>query len=300
VLLIEPCTTHRWRRATVNRVGRSCVRDLVDSAARRTTRPSRLWGRGPGKPLRRDRRRAFFLNRSTKQSPPIPVLCGSTTDCIATAAIAASIALPPARSTSSPARVANRRRGGRKPCRWRRLAARTAGNTKIAHRGSLIEETSVGRRKACPSGAGTCGPSMHAPRSWVQFEIPPSFRNAWLKCWNFPVAGRRRRRGEAKPESPPGVLWLRMPLPFALNHINLWLLEDGPGPGRSSIAALAGAADDRAMGAALCGLSRRPAGAADHRSRHYHPDHIGLAGWLAERWAGALVDHREGSGCTRA
>src|SRR2546430_16191911 len=26
----------------------------------------------------------------------------------------------------------------------------------------------------------------------------------------------------------PGVLWLRMPLPFALNHINLWLLEDGP------------------------------------------------------------------------
>ena len=24
----------------------------------------------------------------------------------------------------------------------------------------------------------------------------------------------------------PGVRWLRMPLPFALNHINLWLLED--------------------------------------------------------------------------
>ena len=26
----------------------------------------------------------------------------------------------------------------------------------------------------------------------------------------------------------PGVEWLRMPLPFALDHINLWLLEDGP------------------------------------------------------------------------
>ena len=24
----------------------------------------------------------------------------------------------------------------------------------------------------------------------------------------------------------PGVRWLRMGLPFALNHINLWLLED--------------------------------------------------------------------------
>src|SRR5258708_36132845 len=27
----------------------------------------------------------------------------------------------------------------------------------------------------------------------------------------------------------PGIYWLRMRLPFALNHINLWLLEDGPG-----------------------------------------------------------------------
>src|SRR5438445_13792492 len=27
----------------------------------------------------------------------------------------------------------------------------------------------------------------------------------------------------------PGIQWLRMPLPFQLNHINLWLLEDGPG-----------------------------------------------------------------------
>ena len=26
----------------------------------------------------------------------------------------------------------------------------------------------------------------------------------------------------------PGILWLRMKLPFALNHINLWLVEDGP------------------------------------------------------------------------
>ena len=27
-------------------------------------------------------------------------------------------------------------------------------------------------------------------------------------------------------EVAPGVLWLRMPLPFALNHINLWVLDD--------------------------------------------------------------------------
>jgi hypothetical protein len=30
-------------------------------------------------------------------------------------------------------------------------------------------------------------------------------------------------------ELAPGVQWLRMPLPFALDHINLWLLDDGDG-----------------------------------------------------------------------
>lgn len=30
-------------------------------------------------------------------------------------------------------------------------------------------------------------------------------------------------------EVAPGVHWLRMPLPFQLEHINLWLLEDGAG-----------------------------------------------------------------------
>jgi glyoxylase-like metal-dependent hydrolase (beta-lactamase superfamily II) len=27
----------------------------------------------------------------------------------------------------------------------------------------------------------------------------------------------------------PGVHWIRMPLPYALNHINLWALDDGDG-----------------------------------------------------------------------
>lgn len=30
-------------------------------------------------------------------------------------------------------------------------------------------------------------------------------------------------------EIAPGVLWLRMQLPIALDHINLWALEDGDG-----------------------------------------------------------------------
>src|SRR5438477_408089 len=44
---------------------------------------------------------------------------------------------------------------------------------------------------------------------------------------HFPVA-TQPAPGEVIPIAP-GVGWLRMPLPFALDHINLWLLEDGPG-----------------------------------------------------------------------
>jgi hypothetical protein len=42
-----------------------------------------------------------------KQSPPMPVIAGSTTHCTATAASAASIALPPALSISIAANVAS-------------------------------------------------------------------------------------------------------------------------------------------------------------------------------------------------
>ena len=30
-------------------------------------------------------------------------------------------------------------------------------------------------------------------------------------------------------EIAPGIKWLRLPLPFQLNHINVWLLRDGDG-----------------------------------------------------------------------
>jgi glyoxylase-like metal-dependent hydrolase (beta-lactamase superfamily II) len=84
----------------------------------------------------------------------------------------------------------------------------------------------------------------------------------------------------------PGVSWLRMPLPFALNHINLWLLDDGPswtvvdcGYAMPETTALW----ERIFAEHLDG---KPVGRII--VTHYHPDHIGLAGWLAERWQAPL------------
>jgi len=84
----------------------------------------------------------------------------------------------------------------------------------------------------------------------------------------------------------PGVYWLRMRLPFALNHINLWLLDDGPG---WTVVDCGYALDEtRAAWEHIFAerLDGRPVGRII--VTHYHPDHIGLAGWLGERWDAPL------------
>ena len=88
----------------------------------------------------------------------------------------------------------------------------------------------------------------------------------------------------------PGVKWLRMGLPFALDHINLWLLrdrQDGPDGPREGWAivdcgitdAATRAAWEQVFATALEGLP-----VLRVIVTHMHPDHIGLAHWLTERW----------------
>lgn len=71
-----------------------------------------------------------------------------------------------------------------------------------------------------------------------------------------------------------GVEWLCMPLPFALNHVNLWLLADGEG----YTAIDTGIALDEVKVAWKSALAERRL----MRSivTHSHPDHLGLAAWL--------------------
>jgi len=89
----------------------------------------------------------------------------------------------------------------------------------------------------------------------------------------------------------PGILWLRLPLPMALDHVNIYALEDGEAgwtlvdtgmdtpPARAAWeAALAGPLAGRDVTRILV--------------THFHPDHIGLAGWLAERTGAPLTTTR--------
>jgi glyoxylase-like metal-dependent hydrolase (beta-lactamase superfamily II) len=86
-------------------------------------------------------------------------------------------------------------------------------------------------------------------------------------------------------EIAPGVHWARMPLPFALDHINLWLLEDEVAGEPAWTLIDCGIGDDatRALWERI--LGERVAGRKVARLvvTHHHPDHAGLASWLIER-----------------
>ena len=87
-------------------------------------------------------------------------------------------------------------------------------------------------------------------------------------------------------EVADGVYWVRMPLPFALKWINLWLLRDGDG----WVIVDTGVATEESrlhwrtiFNSVLDGLPVKRV-----MITHMHPDHIGLAGWITRKFGAAL------------
>lgn len=113
--------------------------------------------------------------------------------------------------------------------------------------------------------------------------------NALEQRLHYPFGDRLPAPGDSV-EVAPGVRWIRMSLPFALDHINLWLLRDE--------------IDGRAGWSVVdCCISRDEAKAQWEQVfatqleglpilrvivTHMHPDHVGLAWWLCEKWNAPL------------
>lgn len=91
-------------------------------------------------------------------------------------------------------------------------------------------------------------------------------------------------------EVAPGVRWLRFPLPFALDHINLWLLEDGDGWTLIDC----GIKSERSYALweqlFVTALEGRPI--TRIIATHFHPDHVGCAQMLVERWRPQFLTSR--------
>ncbi len=108
--------------------------------------------------------------------------------------------------------------------------------------------------------------------------LPPEFTPEFVPEYVFdgePPAGEAW-------DVVPGVKWLRMPLPFKLNHINLWMLEDGDGWTLVDT----GIDTEETRQAWESVFAKTLDGKPVKRLivTHYHPDHIGLAGWLVEKF----------------
>ena len=112
------------------------------------------------------------------------------------------------------------------------------------------------------------------------------------------MEGARQARGLTYPFAEPpewgeaiavadGVLWMRLSMPIALNHVNVYAVEDGagwavvdtgldlPDSRERWEAMLTGPLGGRPVRRVIC--------------THMHPDHIGLAGWLCDRFDAPLV-----------
>lgn len=79
-------------------------------------------------------------------------------------------------------------------------------------------------------------------------------------------------------ELAPGILWLRLPLPMALDHVNCYALDDGDG-----WTILDTGFDSRKTRALWESIMAGPLQGRPIRRlvvTHHHPDHIGLAGWF--------------------
>ena len=91
-------------------------------------------------------------------------------------------------------------------------------------------------------------------------------------------------------EVAPGVLWMRLPLPMKLDHVNVYALDDG---GSWTIVdtgfhSARGLAIWREL---LAGpLGGRPVGRVV--VTHHHPDHVGNAGWFQSAHGAELVTTR--------
>ena len=84
-------------------------------------------------------------------------------------------------------------------------------------------------------------------------------------------------------EVAEGVLWMRLPLPMKLDHVNVYALDEGDG-----WTIVDTGFDTRRSRAIWEALLAGPLGGRPVRRvvvTHYHPDHVGLAGWFQARGA---------------
>ncbi len=85
----------------------------------------------------------------------------------------------------------------------------------------------------------------------------------------------------------PGILWMRLPLPMALDHVNVYALDDGDG--WTILDTGFNTAQTRDIWETLLAGPLGGKAVARVVVTHHHPDHIGMAGWFTDRGADLVM-----------
>jgi glyoxylase-like metal-dependent hydrolase (beta-lactamase superfamily II) len=87
-------------------------------------------------------------------------------------------------------------------------------------------------------------------------------------------------------EIAPGVLWIRLPMPYRLDHINVWAIRDGD----AWTLVDTGLRTPETIGVWEDLIPKLPFKGPLKRvlATHWHPDHLGLAGWLTRKHGAPL------------
>lgn len=121
-------------------------------------------------------------------------------------------------------------------------------------------------------------------------EPTPSHAELLEQRLHYPHAALKPAVGTST-EVAPGLRWVRMPLPFALDHINLWLLRDqweGPNGVIDGWTVVdCGVCNDESKKHWQQVFDTQLEGLPVVRVivTHMHPDHVGLAHWLCKLWS---------------
>jgi glyoxylase-like metal-dependent hydrolase (beta-lactamase superfamily II) len=124
---------------------------------------------------------------------------------------------------------------------------------------------------------------------YVNVNLQARRMNALELELDYPLGDALPAPGETL-EVAPSVRWIRMALPFALDHINLWLLRDeiGGRAGWTVVDTCISHEASRAQWETLFATQLQGLPILRVIVTHMHPDHIGLAQWLCERWDAPL------------
>lgn len=116
--------------------------------------------------------------------------------------------------------------------------------------------------------------------------LPETIAPTSHKGLTYPFGGTEPAQGDVL-QVAPGIDWVRLKIPGPLKHVNCWLLADTDGD--ALIDTGMNTPEARDAWKAVFNDPKSGVRITKMIGTHFHPDHIGLAGWMCDHHAAPLL-----------